>query len=134
MVFEHTIWCLSGENPTSGGIYGLSTVTSCRIKAVIGGLNQRNRLCDKGLLVYPYYGTAVGQDVVDYLIGPALDPAGGWSAVRLQLRLDLTQTAPVQIVAEDPLYRLRALWHDLRLTVLTSAVSQQLAVLEGDLS
>ena len=59
MVFEHTIWCLSGENPTSGGIYGLSTVTSCRIKAVIGGLNQRNRLCDKGLLVYPYYGTAV---------------------------------------------------------------------------
>ena len=76
----------------------------------------------------------IGQDVVNHLIGPALDPAGSWSAVRLQLRLDLTQTAPVQIAAEDPLYRLRVLRHDLRLTVLTPAVSQQLAVLESDLA
>ena len=71
---------------------------------------------------------------MDHLICPTPNPAGSGDLVRLQLRLDLTQTAPVQIVAEDPLYRLRALWHDLRLTVLTSAVSQQLAVLEGDLS
>ena len=74
----------------------------------------------------------IDQDVVDHLICPTLNPAGSGDLVRLQLRLDLTQAAPVQVAAEDTLYRLRLLRDDLRLTVRPPPVAQQLLVLEGD--
>ena len=59
----------------------------------------------------------IDQDVVDDLICPTLDAAGGRDMIRLQLRLDLAQAAPVQVAAEDTLYRLRLLRDDLRLAV-----------------
>ena len=75
----------------------------------------------------------IDQDVVDHLICPALNPAGSGDLVRLQLRLDLAQAAPVQVAAEDTLYRLRLLRDDLRLTVRPPPVAQQLLVLEGNI-
>ncbi len=74
----------------------------------------------------------IDQDVVDHLICPALNPAGGGNLVLLQLRFDLAQATPVQVAAEDTLYRLRLLRDDLRLTVRPPPVAQQLLVLEGD--
>ena len=52
--------------------------------------------------------------------------------IRLQLRLDLAQAAPVQVAAKDTLYRLRFLCDDFRLAVRPPPVAQQLLVLEGD--
>ncbi len=52
--------------------------------------------------------------------------------IRLQLRLDLAQAAPLQVAAEDALYRLRLRPDDLRLAVRPPLVAQQLLVLEGD--
>ena len=74
----------------------------------------------------------IGQDVVDHLIGPALDPAGGWGAIRLKLPLDLGQAAPVQVAAVDAFDHLRLLRYDLRLAVRLPLVAQQILVLEGD--
>ncbi len=63
-VFDNDSSYLAGENQTGGDIRIGSTVTSCRFFAVIGGLNQLNRLAHKGLLVWFYYDTLVPKHVV----------------------------------------------------------------------
>ena len=76
----------------------------------------------------------IGQDIVDDGGRPALYTLCGGNTVLLQLPLDLSQGAAVQIPMVNAADDLRFLRYDLRLSVRPLPVSQHLFVLEGDLS
>ena len=76
----------------------------------------------------------IGQDIVDDGGRPALYTLCGGNTVLVQLPLDLSQGAAVQIPVVNAADDLRFLRYDLRLSVRPLPVSQHLLVLEGDLS
>ena len=76
----------------------------------------------------------IGQDIVDDGGRPALYTLCGGNTVLVQLPLDLSQGAAVQIPVVNAADDLRFLRYDLRLSVRPLPVSQHLFVLEGDLS
>lgn len=74
------------------------------------------------------------EDVVDHLVGPSLDTLRCRNVVGLQFLFDIAQAGSLQVAPVDPLDRLRFLRDDLRLAVLTLAITQHFLVLEGDIA
>ena len=96
----------------------LSLVLFHRFADAVGGVGLlQQRIADIAL---------IGQDIAYHLIRPTFDPAGGGDTVCLQLPLDLSQAAPIQIAAVNALHNLRLLRYDLRLAVRPPTVTQQL--------